>query len=509
MAWSGSTYRKGNYATNGWTGDAANNIGIEAGRHDVQDDDFAQGITDCINKNGLNTPSTNLPMGGNKHTGVGNAVNASDYMAYGQIRNGTPLYMDTINNRLGIGTASPGTRLDLGTNANGSAFFTSTNGTDANLQFSFGTQLATITNGGGSGSLAFQTGGNFERMRIDSSGRVGIGVSNPTYTLDVQTSSNSIQAFRFINSNAGSAAMAQMILGNDQSVSAAAIILNSNAATGAYNGASGLNVYQGLNAPLSFWTAATERIRINSVGQVGIGTTTPAYQLVIQNNQNASTATQLYNPNAGSSANVQILFGNDGSSTAAAIALNSSTNTSNGGANSLNIINGLSAPIVMYTAGVERYRASGTGDTILRNGRLFFDTILSSGAGTHFVKWNSTNGLVTYDSSSALIKEDIVDCPYGIDAVQTLQPRKYFRKDDQREEIGFIADEVINVIPELVSSGKKSIITNNPNDEEIVPVSLSYEKLTAVLCKAIQELNYKIETLEAKIENLESVTAGL
>lgn len=85
MPWSGGTYTKGNAGTGGWTGDAGLGIGIEAGRHDTQDNDFATGINNCLTKDGQNTPTANLSMGGYKHTGVGNATAADEYLSYGQL----------------------------------------------------------------------------------------------------------------------------------------------------------------------------------------------------------------------------------------------------------------------------------------------------------------------------------------------------------------------------------------------------------------------------------------
>jgi len=85
MPWSGGTYTKGNAGTGGWTGDAGLGIGIEAGRHDTQDNDFANGINNALAKDGQNTPTANLSMGGYKHTGVGNASAADQYMALGQL----------------------------------------------------------------------------------------------------------------------------------------------------------------------------------------------------------------------------------------------------------------------------------------------------------------------------------------------------------------------------------------------------------------------------------------
>lgn len=86
-AWSGGTYTKGNNSTGGWTGDASLGIGIEAGRHDTQDDDFATGINACLTKDGTNSPSANLPMGGYKHTGVANASSNDEYTTQGQLKN--------------------------------------------------------------------------------------------------------------------------------------------------------------------------------------------------------------------------------------------------------------------------------------------------------------------------------------------------------------------------------------------------------------------------------------
>jgi hypothetical protein len=163
----------------------------------------------------------------------------------------------------------------------------------------------------------------------------------------------------------------------------------------------------------------------------------------------------------------------------------------------------------------ERMRIFSTGTVGLAKGlavgnitdqgsRIFFDNaVLPSGAGTNAIKWNSANGLLTYDTSSRLIKQDIVDSPYGIDAVKLLKPRKYFRIDDQQDEIGFIADEVLEVLPEFVPMGAKSVITGNELDTEQIPLGVNYDRLTAVLTKALQEALAEIDILKAKVATLE------
>ena len=86
MAWSGGTYRKGNYSTNGWTGDASLGIGIEAGRHDTQDDDFQGGINQCLNKDGSNAATGNLNIGSNRLTNVSAGTARTDAINLSQVQ---------------------------------------------------------------------------------------------------------------------------------------------------------------------------------------------------------------------------------------------------------------------------------------------------------------------------------------------------------------------------------------------------------------------------------------
>ena len=62
-----------------------------------------------------------------------------------------------------------------------------------------------------------------------------------------------------------------------------------------------------------------------------------------------------------------------------------------------------------------------------------------------------------------------------------------------KKHVGLIAEEVEKVIPELVVYEK----------DGVTPRTLSYEELTAVLIKSIQELDAKNKLLEARIVALE------
>jgi hypothetical protein len=142
--------------------------------------------------------------------------------------------------------------------------------------------------------------------------------------------------------------------------------------------------------------------------------------------------------------------------------------------------------------------------TISQNGNLsLFGQ--ASGAGTSTLKYaHATSGLVTFDTSSRFVKENIEDSPYGLAEIMRLQPRKYFRIDDQKDEIGFVADEVQDVLPEFVPLCAKSVITRNPEDTEIIPSAVSYDRITAVLTKAIQELKAELDEAKTRIAALEA-----
>ena len=105
--------------------------------------------------------------------------------------------------------------------------------------------------------MQFWTNGN-ERMRIDSSGNVGIGTSSPGTKLDILGAGNPTITLR----------------GSDAAYSS---ILNLQAAGG---GTSLINATGGSNA-LGLYTNTVERMRIDSSGNVGIGTSSPLSRLTV------------------------------------------------------------------------------------------------------------------------------------------------------------------------------------------------------------------------------------
>jgi hypothetical protein len=89
MAWSGGIFTRSNGSYSGstvWQTDNANGFNIEASRHDTHDQDLATGINTALAKDGQNTPTANLPMGGFVHTNVGVATALTHYARASQVQ---------------------------------------------------------------------------------------------------------------------------------------------------------------------------------------------------------------------------------------------------------------------------------------------------------------------------------------------------------------------------------------------------------------------------------------
>ncbi|GMF31976.1 unnamed protein product [Phytophthora lilii] len=107
------------------------------------------------------------------------------------------------------------------------------------------------------------------------------------------------------------------------------------------------------------------------------------------------------------------------------------------------------------------------------------------------------------NASDQRLKEDIIDIPYGLPEVMRMRPRKYTMAQEQTTNIGYIAQELHDIIPEVVSVGANDEL--NVNGYPINPWGIDLSSLTAVLCKAIQQQQEQIDDLKRQIDELRTI----
>ena len=319
--------------------------------------------------------------------------------------NGLPLvwsgYISASNTNYGL--ASICGRKENSTDNNGAAY----------LQF--GT-------GNGAGAIA-------EKMRIDSSGRLLLGTTTGASTDSGQggtltiANTNAGITLRSGTSNVGSIYFSDGTSGSDE--------------------LRGLIQYNHSSNFLRFWTDANERMRIDSSGNVGIGTTSPNETLTIINSANHSTSPCYIKANG--SNNVRVL------------GLQSLRAATSGG---------------IAGSFIEFFKANGSA--------------IGSVTGENSISYNTT--------SDYRLKENVVAISDGITRLKTLKPSRFnWIVNPSTTVDGFLAHEV-TAVPEAVTGTKDEVDENN----EPVYQGIDQSKLVPLLVAALQEAIGRIEVLEAK-----------
>jgi hypothetical protein len=205
---------------------------------------------------------------------------------------------------VGIGSTAPTQKLEVAglSMAGAGSYRTSIYGDNGGAYLYFGTTanpsvLATIGTYGSllnidnsNGAISFKIVGS-EKVRIDTNGNLGVGTTSPVSLLQVGGSSGATAtptAITFDNTyrNAVGGNTSLKIYLYRSGGETYGFGLNNAAGIEYHAGSSG-----GSSANHAFYTETTEKVRINSAGNVGIGTTTPAALLNIRASAPTGTGT--------------------------------------------------------------------------------------------------------------------------------------------------------------------------------------------------------------------------
>ena len=412
---------------------------------------------------------------------------------------------------LGIGTSSPSVKLDVRAPAAG-IYLSSTTGTNqAALQvnnsggdfyfgidnsagntFNTGTAYAGVLWRSGANPICFVNNGS-EKMRLDSSGNLGLGVTPSAWSIRALQVGSGFAAWSTGNTNA-------RILANTYYDGAYKYVGTGRATQyeqdgyhAWYTAASGT-----AGNTITFTTAMT----LDVSGNLVLGTTAPASaRLYIRGSgttsatasfeaSNSSGATRFYVQDDGTTR----FFGSSGSETA---------RITSGG----DLLVGKTATnaavvgIQLLPSGAAQFTRSGS-----TNATSTLDVYSTGASAYRFYVDMAGTIFATSTTISAIsdqrFKENIVDLDVGLNAIMALKPRKFDWKagkgKDKKNDRGFIAQEFEQVFPDLIDEWK------DPAPEGEEPYKSVRQDLIPVLVKAIQEQQTIIQSLTARIAALES-----
>ncbi len=489
------------------------------------------------------TANTQLNLGTDPSSPYGGWIQMRDTIA----NVARPILLNPLGGNVGIGTSSPSSvfhaRLPATTTATIATFDRSDgavsseihyDGTDGRITF------GTTTNH----PLSFETN-NTRAVTIDTSQRVGIGTTTPSATLDVIAS----------GSAGTETQIARLISGTTTGLIVYSTPVGTGDTKVGLYAESGSSFSQNSALAFETRTSGTrtEKARLTSDGKLLVGTSTAvgSTRLQVHNGvdttfTNLPTNVVLVNTGAiaaglGTGINFSANYDNTNTTSYAGISgiRENATSGSTAGAlvfgtrdaagstsmerfriSSAGYFAFASPSYGLYSLHGTSYNASSNvtigvfgawNNDCVNNGAVYnIEFKMHGSAGGQFLYANYIanggsrtlgaycTGTAWTNSSDIANKEEIVDTGYGLNTVLAMRPVD-FRWKSQRDadgngkpDIGFIAQEMETLVPEVVTGQEGS-------------KGISYGNLVAVLTKAIQEQQTMITDLQAKVAALEGV----
>lgn len=313
--------------------------------------------------------------------------------------------------------------------------------------------------------ISFWAGGA-ERMRITSSGDVGIGTTNPSKKLHIYSASSSYDALMLLEK--GGAYDVKLELANN--TDAFRIIQQTSG-----------NAFMSLNGnhSLHFETSNTVRMTIDGAGNLGIGTTTPQYKLDVNGALNVGGHMTLSTGFDMNGVNMFVYLYD-------AICVGSRYfNTVLRGYSQEFQIQGTNAMIIDGSCNV------GIGTTNPSSKLHVAGNILATG------------GITMY--SMRALKNVVDERGLSLSELSAIKPTRYTWKDgrDNRLHFGGIADDIQQVLPEVVYKTSEGILTMDYGNAAFAIASslirpiVNHEERIVLLEEENKQLRQEVERLKS------------
>jgi hypothetical protein len=235
---------------------------------------------------GISTFQSGVRVTDGVQVGTGATINGTTNTITA-LTNGSEVVRITSSGSIGIGTTNPSSTgnnygsLDISGSSGGEIFLSDDGTAKGNLfNYSADTNLVGLAAVNASGQLLFSTGGYNERLRITSDGKVGIGTTDPQTNLELFTDDDTDNSSDTGTNNQNSILRLFNKNGTDNTAVNNYVGIRFDVANGATSSAwldyvrtgnnQGAFLFKARNTASSF----PELMRINSDGNIGIGTDT-------------------------------------------------------------------------------------------------------------------------------------------------------------------------------------------------------------------------------------------